>query len=59
MHFVIVESAGAALRDSAAVADGLAELTWLDGTSLVSDRVIAHFADVRCASLPLSLIPSS
>ena len=35
------------------------ELTFADGTSGVSDRVIAHFADVRCASLPLSLISSS
>lgn len=59
LHFIIVEAAREALRDPEEIARGLAELTFADGTSATSDRVIAHFADVRCASLPLSLIPSS
>ena len=59
LHFIIVEAAGEALRDPAAIARWLAELKWRDGTTATSVRVIAQFADVRCASLPLSLIPSS
>ena len=41
LHFIIVEDPDSALRDPAAVARWLAELTFADGTSAQSDRVIA------------------